>query len=247
MLITAESEEAIDNIILQIGEKYQNLSVYRGRKLDYLGMTFDFTENNKVKVTMNGYINDLLELCKDVEGTAKTPASNDLFEIDKNSPLLSEEKKKLFHSIVAKFLYLGKRVRPELLTAILFLSRRINAATEQDMKKLYRLIKYLRGTNTMGITLQADNYISIYAYVDASYGVHDDLRSQTGCVIGLGCGPVYCKSTAQKINTKSSTEAELVSLSDMTGQIRREISFLGRVTKCLQRKFTRTTCQLLPW
>jgi hypothetical protein len=219
MLITAESEEAIDNIIKEIGEKYENLSVYRGRKLDYLGMTFDFTENGKVKVTMNGYIHDLLELCKDIEGMAKTPAGNDLFEIDEKSELLSEEKKKLFHSIVAKFLYLGKRVRPDLLTAISFLSRRINAVSEQDMKKLHRLIRYLRGTSTMGITLEANNYISIYAYVDASYGVHDDLRSQTGCVIGLGCGPVYCKSTAQKINTKSSTEAELVSLSDMTGQI----------------------------
>jgi hypothetical protein len=40
MLITAENEEAVDNIIKQIGEKYNNLSIYRGRKLDYLGMTF---------------------------------------------------------------------------------------------------------------------------------------------------------------------------------------------------------------
>jgi len=219
MLITAENEEAIDNIIKQIGEKYNNLSIYRGRKLDYLGMTFDFSENGKVKVTMNGYIQDLLELCNDVEGLAKTPAGNDLFEIDETSELLDDVKKQLFHSIVAKFQYLGKRVRPDLLTAISFLSRRINSARAQDMKKLHRLIRYLRGTSTMGIILQADNYISIYAYVDASYGVHSDLRSQTGCVIGLGCGPVYCKSTAQKINTKSSTEAELVSLSDMTGQI----------------------------
>ena len=67
----------------------------------------------------------------------------------------------------------------------------------------------MRGISTLGIILQANNYVCIYAYVDASYGVHSN----------LGCGPVYCKSTAQKINTKSSTEAELVSLSDMTGQV----------------------------
>ena len=219
MLITAESENAIDNIIKEIGEKYENLSIYRGRKLDYLGMTFDFTESQKVKITMNGYIQDLLLYCQDMEGTAKTPAANDLFDIDENSEQLDEKKRQNFHSIVAKLLYLSKRVRPDLLTAISFLSKRVKSATVQDMKKLQRVIRYLRGTSTLGIILQANNYVCIYAYVDASYGVHSNLRSQTGCIIGLGCGPVYCKSTAQKINTKSSTEAELVSLSDMTGQV----------------------------
>ena len=38
-------------------------------------------------------------------------------------------------------------------------------------------------------------------------------------VIGIGRGPVYSKSTGQKLNTKSSTEAELVALSDSTSQI----------------------------
>ena len=55
--------------------------------------------------------------------------------------------------------------------------------------------------------------------MDASYGVHADLKSNTGCVIGIGRGLVNSKSTGQKLNTKSSTEAELVALSDSTSQI----------------------------
>ena len=55
--------------------------------------------------------------------------------------------------------------------------------------------------------------------MDASYGVHEDMKSHTGCVIGIGRGPVYIRSTGQKLNTKSSTEAELVALSDSTSQI----------------------------
>ena len=153
-------------------------------------MTFDFTESQKVKITMNGYIQDLLLYCQDMEGTAKTPAANNLFDIDENSEQLDEKKRQNFHSIVAKLLYLSKRVRPDLLTAISFLSKRVKSATVQDMKKLQRVIRYLRGTSTLGIILQANNYVCIYAYVDASYGVHSKLRSQTGCIIGLGCGPV---------------------------------------------------------
>jgi hypothetical protein len=57
------------------------------------------------------------------------------------------------------------------------------------------------------------------AWADASYGVHKDYKSHTGCIIGLGKGPVYAKSTTQRLNTKSSSEAELVGLSDSSSQV----------------------------
>jgi hypothetical protein len=45
------------------------------------------------------------------------------------------------------------------------------------------------------------------------------MKSHTGCVIGLGKGPIFGKSTTQKLNCKSSTEAELIGLSDSTNQV----------------------------
>ena len=58
--------------------------------------------------------------------------------------------------------------------------------------------------------------MTVKAYIDAAYGVHQDSgKSHTGCVIVLGAGgPLLAKSSKQKIVTKSSTEAELVGLSD---------------------------------
>jgi hypothetical protein len=50
--------------------------------------------------------------------------------------------------------------------------------------------------------------------VDASYAVHPDMKSHTGGVMSFGVGGFCCKSTKQKLNTKSSTEAELVGASD---------------------------------
>ena len=51
--------------------------------------------------------------------------------------------------------------------------------------------------------------------IDASYGVHADEKSHTGsCVILGDMGAVHCRSSKQGIVTKSSTEAELVALSD---------------------------------
>ena len=67
-------------------------------------------------------------------------------------------------------------------------------------------MKYLNGSPELGIVPR----------VNASYGVHSDFRSHTGMVISLGSGPIDVGSTKQKLNTKSSAEAELVGLSDKT-------------------------------
>ena len=56
--------------------------------------------------------------------------------------------------------------------------------------------------------------LSIHTWVDAAYAVHDNMRSQTGGCLSFGRGMVHTKSSKQKLNTKSSTEAELVGLSD---------------------------------
>ena len=67
------------------------------------------------------------------------------------------------------------------------------------------------------LTLGADDLAIMWSFVDAAYGVHDDLRSQTGGTISLGTGGIINRATKQKINTKSSTEAELVGASDYLG------------------------------
>ena len=59
------------------------------------------------------------------------------------------------------------------------------------------------------MVLECDKDLSVLVYVDASYGVHADGKSHTGVVIYLG---VHVHSG------KSSTETELVRLSDSLSQ-----------------------------
>jgi hypothetical protein len=131
-----------------------------------------------------------------------------------------------FHTRVAKLLYLAKRVRPDILVTTVFLTTRVLRPNEEDLSKLNRVIRYLRNTKHLGIVLEPGDTISIIAYIDAAYGVHVDYRSHTGVVIGIGLGPVYASSSRQKINTKSSTEAELVGLSDKSSQVIWSINFM---------------------
>ena len=69
------------------------------------------------------------------------------------------------------------------------------------------------------MTLEADNMSTITWWVDAAFGVHQDYKSHTGGTLSLGKGSIYSTSTKQKLNTKSSTEAELVAVDDLMPQI----------------------------
>jgi hypothetical protein len=66
----------------------------------------------------------------------------------------------------------------------------------------------------MMLTLRADDLSSIRTWVDASHAVHPDMKSHTGGVMSMVTGVLAYKSSKQKLNTKSSTEAELVGASD---------------------------------
>ena len=103
--------------------------------------------------------------------------------------------------------------------SVAFLSTRVKAPDNDDYKKLGRTLKYLRGTLYMPLTLEAVDINVIKWYVDASFAVHPDMKSHTGGSMTLGKGAVYGTSTRQKINTKSSTEAELVGVNDLMPQI----------------------------
>ena len=92
---------------------------------------------------------------------------------------------------------------------------------------MVRVLKYLRGTQFMKLTLSADKTARLRWWVDASYAVHPNKRSHTGSVLSLGEGCVQASSTKQKINVKSSTEAELVGVDDRIGHVLWCNYFLG--------------------
>jgi hypothetical protein len=176
-------------------------------------MIFDYTVAGKVQVTMEGFIDELSQTY-DVNGKASTPAMPNLFNIDSGSALLSLYQAKRFHSCVAKCLYLGKRVKPDILVCVSFLTSRVLSPTIEDLSKLVRLLKYINLTRSFVIVLEPGADASINSFIDASYAVHPDMKSHSGVVISIGKGPIYAKSSQINLNVKSSTEAEVVAASD---------------------------------
>ena len=97
---------------------------------------------------------------------------------------------------------------------VAYLCTRVSKSTTNDWVKLRRLLDFLQKTIDDVRIIGADNLEDMYTWIDAAYGVHEDFKSHTGGEISMGTGLIHSKSSKQKLNVKSSTEAELVGTSD---------------------------------
>jgi hypothetical protein len=86
------------------------------------------------------------------------------------------------------------------------------------MKKLIRIGKYLNGTKDVHLRLSAKDMV-VSAFIDASFATHHDMKSHTGAMITLGNGAIRSRSSKQRLVSKSSTESELIGLSDELSQV----------------------------
>lgn len=195
------------------------MAVSRGKVHTYLGMTIDFKVKGEVKISMFGYIAKILTAFEHANPKAtgiKTSAAPDnLFKVDRDSTKLKPPKAKAFHTIVAKTLYATKRARPDTCTLIAFLTTQVREPDVDDWVKLAHLIKYIRGTKELPLILSADGSGVIKWWVDGSFAVHPNMRGHTGAGLSLRRGFPITTSTKQKLNTRSSTKSEIVSVNDL--------------------------------
>ena len=213
--ISCKNSKVVDSVIAKLRKYYGKvapLTERRGKVHEYLGMTIDYSTQDKVTFKMFDYITDIIEsLPDDMKGSAISPASNFLFRVDEtNMNKLDKQGMELFHHYTAQLLFLSKRARPDLQTAVAFLCTRVHEPDSDDYGKLARVMKYLQQTPHLPLILGSDGKGNIYWSVDAAFAVHNDMRGHTGAHMSFGQGTVIGISSKQKMNTRSSTEAELV-------------------------------------
>ena len=173
-------------------------------------------KNGTVSTFIKDYINECIGVFgrNDIKKKTSTPARHDLFDTNKKSNKIDSKRAEIFHHIVAKLLYVSKRARLDIETTISFLCTRVTKCDEDDWEKLRRLLGYLKNTLELPRIIGADSQSLMRSWADASFAVHRDMKSHTGGTSSFGIGVVHSKCSKQKINTKSSTEAEIVAASD---------------------------------
>ena len=167
---------------------YGKMRVSRGKRHDYLGMVLDYSTPGEVQVSMSKYLEGVLsDFPEEISGSATTPAADHLFQVrpEAEREPLGEKKARAFHHAVAQLLFACICTRKDIQPAVEFLTTRVREPDQDDWGKLVRVLRYLRGTINMPLTLRADGLNVVKWWVDASFATHGDYRSHMGATMSL--------------------------------------------------------------
>ena len=202
-------------------EKVSALSISRGHVYDYLGIRLNYGTKVKVRITMPKHIKGILEpAAEDMDVIVETPAANHLFTEREYGYTLTGTQDDLFRNLVAKIFFVSFRSRPNLKTALAFLTTRVRNTDRDEYKKLTRIIRYIREMQVMNLTLEAESMGTILWWINAAYSVNLDLKVHSGGMILLKESVADSKSSRHRINSRSSTESDIIGLyNNMPGVI----------------------------
>ena len=179
---------------------------------------------NRTKKTLSMFQTTFINEILDVSGVPASDLYPVVTPIDGNTIFLPDASALPssipYRSVVGKLIYLANGTRPDIAHAVSTLCRFFNNPGLSHWEAVKRLLRYLYGTKHMGITLGcADSHNQLSIYVDASDG-DDRIRekSRTGFICLLDTAPIFWQSSLQSLPTLSSTESELVALTEAARQ-----------------------------
>ena len=172
--------------------------------------------NKRVRINIKDHIEEAFQMFgEELDATVTSPANKNLFTTyDGESDELNESRSEIFHSVTAKLLFIMKRARPDTETTVSYLMTRVSKGNEKDWDKLGRCLGFMKGSIDDERIIGADSLRNLHVWIDASHAVHANMRGHTGGTMSMGLVTLHNKSSKQKLNTKSTTESEVVGVSE---------------------------------
>ena len=137
------------------------------------------------------------------------PTKN-LFKIDINANKLDQHRAEIFHAFTAKNLFSSQHSHLDTKLTVAFPCTWVKSPDEDDWKKLLWSLFCLHCTKHLHLILEATNPAIVQWWANTAFTVHHDMKSHTGATMTSRKGTIQAISSKQKLNTKSSTEAESV-------------------------------------
>src|SRR6267142_5170442 len=118
--------------------------------------------------------------------------------------------------LLGELQYLANATRPDIAFTVNRLASYTANPSLQHMGTLKRLLQYLSGTRSFGITYSVPNIpaASFIGFADAAYANTDNRKSTSEYIFIVAGGAITWRSKKQETIALSSTEAEYVALSE---------------------------------
>jgi Reverse transcriptase (RNA-dependent DNA polymerase) len=230
-------QEAVSLAIKQIETIYSIKKT--GELTEFIGVNIKIKNNNlylgqvdTLKRLKNKFQDDMTKM-----KIYETPAgaNETVKRPDESDKLLEKDKQEKYCSGVGIILWLMKHSRPDVANAIREASKVMDGATKKHWKYLLRIIKYVLETKEKKLQYSLKKgqkkKLTNQGFCDSDYaGDRDSRKSVTGYAIYLQGCMVAWKSKSQWSVALSSSEAEYISISDIT----KDMLFVKQVLEFLE-------------
>jgi hypothetical protein len=202
----------------------------------FLGLTYQRNrEERTVKVTCKAAIEALVKEFAEKDGNkinaVRTPMESNCDLV----PGKDDAEDPRYRKLIGGLMYIATWCRPDIAYAVGVLSRFTNKCNVLHWHAAKRVVKYLYGTQNMGIQLggrgvKDKNGLKLTLYTDADWaGDTDTRKSTTGYLLLLGNSPVCWKSKRQSVVAQSTCEAEYMALGTGAMQLKWLVDLLEEV------------------
>ncbi len=229
LLLAADQEEKLKKMKQELATRFKMKDM--GPLHFLLGVKISKVPNG-LRLDQESYLRQLVQKfgLEDAKPTA-TPAVPNGSSEDGTTTAEMFADKTAYQRLVGSLLYAAVVTRPDVAHAVSYVCRFTSEPTQQHWVAAKRILRYLKGTITLGLVYTKQKHQELIGYVDADWGGDRvTRRSTTGYVFVMGGAAVSWLSKRQPIVTLSSTEAEYVALASATTQtvwLRRLLRDLG--------------------
>jgi hypothetical protein len=216
LLLFASSDKAMAHMKNAIKSEWEITDLGEPRKIVGIEITID---DNSITISQQKYVENLLRK----EGMADAnPVGMPLdphVKLAPNPESNEPNRSNSYAKLLGELQYLANCTRPDISYAVNRLGAYTANPSLQHYGALKRILRYLAGTKTLGITYRKpqdanDDDNLFHGFSDAAFANQDDGKSTSGYVFLASGGAITWKSKKQTVIALSSTESEYVALAE---------------------------------
>jgi histone deacetylase 1/2 len=237
IIVSSSSNKATSALLQDLGAAFALKDL--GELHYFLGIEVK-KQNGDIILTQQKYALDLLaKVGMRDSKVASTPLSaSDKLSAFEGNPLGPNDSSR-YRSIVGALQYLTL-TRPDIAFSVNKVCQYLHAPTTVHWTAVKRILRYITGTASLGLTFRKSPSTLVNAFSDADWaGCVDDRKSTGGFAVYFGPNLISWSARKQPTVSRSSTEAEYKALANATAEIiwveslLKELGVKRKQTSCL--------------
>lgn len=219
-LVLAKSQVTINKILEALQTEFE---ITVGSAAYFLGLEIKRdSSTGTITISQKQYIKRMLERfgMMDAKPVSIPAEANKRLKYLSKDEVDASMEEVPYQQAVGSLIFAACVTRPDIMFAVVNVSKFSNNPKMEYWKAVKRILRYLKGTSSHGITYKCNGNNQIIGYCDADYANDEETRkSITGLTTILAGGPIGWASRRQNIVTQSTAEAEYIAGADATKEI----------------------------